>query len=290
MNFTKGIIIILLVILLGAVLYYTSLKPITTIAPVNEVKTVVKDTAIALVTSQVIRVSKDTLSVEKAKQYEEWLNELHLAKPIKSYMGILSQLYKSMAGSPNIDLKFLLDKEAFQSLIAAFQILPFEDKYIIAGNKYDHDRFLNDWAIIAKFNKNDSLLVFKYELEEEHGSRGSDSLYLEDWNKDGHVEFFRALPFYQANSRLNSDALDVCVYDVTSIDNEILTIFEYNSYTHENYERGGKDHIDTDISFEPTGVLKKLVTRPNGTKKPDLIEIQYYKQDKITKEYIEVPK
>ena len=213
------------------------------------------------------------------------------------------------------------DKERFQNFIKAFKILPFKDKYILTNSVY-YEYMPN--YLISLFDSNDNLQAFKFELclrkASGNSSSAYDSLYLEDWNRDGNLELLvRREGYSEHKSRFTSFTI-IEIFDFTNKENEISKIFEYapmRTYHSERAEEGehlgiGMTHPDV-ITFERPDLIKRVtkwkytpsVATPVGGTEMILndeqketvrkweardIETVYYQQDKITKIYKEVKK
>ena len=140
-----------------------------------------------------------------------------------------------------------------------------------------------------------------------------DSIYLEDWNKDGNLELM--VKKYDRWSQGKS--FDIEVFDFTSLENQIVKVFKYNLFSqdrHPDYRvfRKWKDEITferfdlikvvkinwkeaekIEKEFYPNEIEKyyrKLKDQKEFMKEVEKFEVKYYKRDKISRQFIEIKK
>ncbi len=165
-----------------------------------------------------------------------------------------------------LEIAELSEKKAFQRLMKGYKILSVGDKYITAPKEYkDSDiRY-----VVTVFNKKDSLIsVFDYYNRELLGF-GYDvnfhynSFYLEDLDKDGHLELF-----------LESGSMDdrrrgfhgrfITVYDMTSKEDKVIPVIEYLKEQYTDLENEALDvQIITKnvIHYESPDLIKLVGTK-----------------------------
>ncbi len=263
----------------------------------------------------------DSVATVEVLQYEAWLKELPLKKNIQCYRAMLKNLYEVLdrgdCSTVNGENRAeLTSKKAFQDFITQFSVLPFEDKYILTTRI--SARYSKSSYIVALFNKSDSLEVFSFEPCPESSS---DSLYLKDWNNDGSIELFVESSTFKSNSRRDFSERSITVFDVSSFKNQIVELlsFPISIHNHSNDDNVSREE-KTQFSFDSPNLLKLTTLSTtkagkinendslvdfNGTTfgelkraqkesmlnaSEDKTTIKYYRQNKKTKQYIEVKK
>jgi hypothetical protein len=198
-----------------------------------------------------------------SKKFDGWLSEMRLEKPKKCYLAIIERLYKNLAMNDTSDLyknfiyerlRDLEEKEDFERFIEELKVFPLEEKgkYSIAKGK-EYTVALD--CVLAVFSPADTLTSFLYVP-----GRHNTVLKVEDWNKDGHLEFviYKSYTF-ERHPRDNSNS-SIEVYDFTSFDNKIINIFDciLNSKSSEYIDDTiyGTSSSKSDIIFERPDLIK----------------------------------
>jgi hypothetical protein len=268
-------------------------------------ETTLSDIGNSVKTDTTLSTNASSLTTSKTPEHLiKWLNKLHLEKPTASYKAIFDIIY-SKSNAQNI---YDFDEAGFTSFIKDFKVLPFKDAYILA-------HIVGPYAV---FNKADSLIAFyQNEAYEPSSSDHSyDSLYLKDWNNDGQVELLLEHSRNTVKIGYESNSNGVKVFDMTSINNQIIPVFDYN--TSESMLKSSNqvtDIVERQIVFENANLFKMIerrryepITLPdekdyNGntalyqqaikdqqdylkTHSSDTTINQYYIKDPVTKKYI----
>ena len=211
-----------------------------------------------------------------APQYRNWLSERTLEKPIQVYLTILKNAY----GDSH------LNKKAFEETINACKIYPLSDTYIYAKS--------GDFPFFALFSLQDSLIAFKSEELGNENSGNSyayvDSLYVQDWNKDGHLDFL-----VRKYGRISGGKfLDVDVYDFNISKNQFIRTLGYN-YSSQDLRKEAivlEKWADKIVFLKPDSI--QLVTRhwnePQVLKRSDWADEETYRNKiKAQKAYLATP-
>jgi hypothetical protein len=179
----------------------------------------------------------------------------------------------------------------------SFQILPLKDKYIMAKvRKYSRDMD----CVFALFNNQDRLIAFYYDCPF-FGNDEYDSLRLETWNPDGNLKLLVNKHHQRTHLGNESYSTSTEVYDFTSIENKIIKILDYPlAYSRYDIDKNITTSGKSELIFEQPDLLKIITTKEeigglhgDGTPnlKPlekDTSFIRHYKQNVVSKEYIEI--
>jgi hypothetical protein len=194
--------------------------------------------------------------------FDKWLDSIHLDKPKRCYLAILEKMYESLsADSCNAYKDFLfINKDVFERFINGFKILPLKDKYMMA---YAKELTIGLPPVFALFDKNDSLqaLTFNFCANESYHN-----MRLEDWNKEGTLALLIERHKTQANYKKEEEIADLEVYDFTSLDHQIIKVFDHNLYvSYNNLYSEVASTTDNKISFEQPDLIKVTVRKTYKT-------------------------
>jgi hypothetical protein len=251
----------------------------------------------------------------QATQREPWLKELSLPKSLSCFMAITEELCSYQAGLKNnvngcdseLYEENLSDKKKFQTLIKGFKVFPINDRFILAKEgKMDG----SGPCMFAFFDKNNMLTNFIYDTCGLGNGDNYGDMHLEDWNKDGTPELIVSKrPTYTADGRFTQQR----IFDVTSFDNNIVEIFNYqssNSLGMKSSEdvRGIAEINRATIEFERPDAFKltnkswlnieELKEGENGyerqkaylenLKRDTTTTVEHYKQNKVSLKYVKI--
>jgi hypothetical protein len=246
--------------------------------------------------------SKKAIAYQKL---ETWLlNAPNLPKPKKCYKAIIENIYNYILSDSCHQSEDILriSEDEFSKFAENIKILPVNDQYIMAKVK-EFGRDMD--CVYALFNNQDSLIAFYYDCPF-FGNDEYDSLRIETWNPDGNLKLL--VDRHHTRSHFGNESYSVSteVFDFTSITNKFIKIFD-NALASSRYDVD--NNIETsykrELVFERPDLLKIVDKRHDeaglhGDNTPlyahshplrkDSSIITYYKQDVLSKQYIEIKK
>jgi hypothetical protein len=276
--------------------------------------------------SEILR-TEDTTFEKLRPRFEAWLKEMPLNKPAKCFLSILDKMPNYLFKPQYIKVEendteymvvipYLGEKKLFQQFINGFIVLPLHDRYILATTKVDtlftpykyymkvdefnkKDTFRQEYhncvspfAILAVFNRSDSLLDFgKMDCPNNEADytqvEGSGSIYLQDWDKDGHDELFvktNTFDWHLSSHSANEARKEyIQVFEIANAKGSIIPIFNrwFDKSFYSGNSSAGETLSNTDwkISFENPSLMK-LVEIHTSKMNPAKLDAKDY-QDKM---------
>ncbi len=229
MNLTKSIMIAWMAFLFTAAFNAKPFKPIT-----HQRATIVRDTALE----------------KQLKQYQGWLKTMHLPQPSQCYETILNKMF-DLASAHCLEYQALLgmDKVRLESFLNQFQMLPIHDQYVMAYlmNLHRYNSINDISNIFAIFDNKDRLIKFRYDFCQDYGNY--DSIYVKDWNQDGHLDL--CVESYMSKFTYRQSYIErfVTILDVTHFEHEIVDMFHYTREMYKNYD-------SMDISIDESSKIR----------------------------------